>query len=181
MLALIILYLKFLPKVSMLIKFIPRYEGVPTWYEQYISQESCTKHKSKIILQFRRLHELVADFGSLVRLAILQEYLKSCIEKSDYIRISKAWKMDEFLPATFIEVSTKGIKPWIDFHGKDKIKKELQEIVNAMLYARQACSVRMFELDSNEWSIHGCSFLDAVSDWNFKEARDTILKNMLSS
>ncbi|MEM0007619.1 MAG: hypothetical protein QXR89_05060 [Candidatus Bathyarchaeia archaeon] len=178
---LIAIYLRYLPKVSITFIFIPRYDDFPTGYEQYINQNSCTKFHSNMILQLGQLRDLVTDFGSLVRIAILKECLKSCQEKLSYVRISSVRKIEDFLPVTFIEISTNGIKPWLDFKGKDKIKMELNELINAMLNARQRCSVRKFELDPNEWRIHGCDFLDGVSDWNFKEMRDAIIQSLYSN
>jgi hypothetical protein len=176
----IILYLRYLPKVSITFNFIPRYDSFPAGYEQYINQNSCTNFYSKMILQHGTLHELVMDFGSLVRIALLKECLNLAKKKTSYVHISSARKIDDFLPATFIEISTNGIKPWLDFHGKDKIKMELVELVNAMFNARQLCSVRKFELDPNEWRIYGCDFLGWVSDWKFKEARDAIIQSLHS-
>jgi hypothetical protein len=177
---LVVIYLLFLPRVSLNIRFFPSYESFPSGYETAIQNAPCHKPYSQTVFSYNRLAQMVADFGSAVRLAILRECLMSALEKKSYIHISNIWKVDEYLPVCYIEVSTKGIRPWLDRHGKRRIETELRKVVDQMMNARQLCSVRKFELDKGIWNIRGCDFIDGVSAWDFKEVRDAIV-NLVKS
>lgn len=176
---LIFLYLEFLPKVTAVFRFIPSYTNFPTGYEQYITKAPCTKPYSKIIFQFGTLQEKVVNFGKLVRTAILKDQLCAPLKKESYVRISDITDVGDGI-AYFVRISTDGVKPWLDPHGREKIRMELRELVTAMFYARIKCSVRRFELDPKEWDIHGCDFVDGVSEWKFEEVRRAIIDKLQS-
>lgn len=174
-----IAYLKFLPKITAHFRFIPFYISFPKGYEQHITQAPCTKVYSKIIFDFGTLDQKVTNFGVLVRTAILKDHLCSSLEKASYVHISDIIDIGEGI-AYFVGISTNGIKPWLDPHGSEKIKSELRGVVDALFYARMKCSVRQFELDSNEWNIHGCYFVDGVSEWDLKDMQISIINRLKS-
>ena len=174
---LIVLYLKFLPKVTAAFRFIPPYVNFPTGYEQYVTKAPCTKLYSKIIFQWGTLQEKVVDFGKLVRTAILKDQLCFQLKKASYVRISDIIDIGDGI-AYFVRISTDGVKPWLDPHGRDKIEAEMREIVTALFHARMQCSVFRFELDPKEWDIHGCDFVDGVSEWKLEEVRKTIINEL---
>lgn len=179
--ALTVTYLEFLPKVSAVLKFIPSYVGFPGGYEQNVKQAPCTNLYSKLIFDFGNLDRLVVDFGGLVRTAVLKDCLCPALKKADYVNISNITQISQDLPAYFIEISTNGVKPWLNPRGREKVRRELRGLIEAMLRARQICSVHRFELDPNEWDIHGCDFVDAVSEWKFEEVRGAIVDLLQSS
>lgn len=175
--ALTITYLKFLPKVSAIIGFIPSYVTFPEGYEKFITQAPCTKLHSKIIFNFERLGEKVIEFGKLVRVTILKSRLCPTLKKTSYIRISKITDVGKGL-AYYIEISTKGAKLWLDPRGREKIELEFREMVAAMLTARQICSVHRFELNPKEWDVHGCDFIDGISEWDLEQVRKAIIDEL---
>lgn len=177
---LVVFYLMFFPKVSIVFRFIPKYVSFPKGFEQHIPQGSCTKPISKIVLQLGTLDEIVTDFGALVRTALLRDSLLPSLKKAQYIRVSEIRKLDDVLPACFLEVSTNGIKLWLDPRGRGRIAMELRSVVGAMLRARQISSVYGYELDPKEWAARGSGFIDAVSDWRFENMRNAIIDQIKS-
>jgi len=175
---LVLTYVKFLPKVSMIFKFIPSYKSFSSGYEKYIPQAQCKKSSSQIILSYNRLQEVVTDFGVLVRVAILKDSLLPLLKKSSYVKISDIRDIGKV--AYFIEISTNGWKPWVDPKARDRIRSELRDFIQGMMNARQICSVFDFELEPKEWGLRGCDFVDAVSDWNFDNMRKDLIDKLLS-
>lgn len=173
-----ILYLKYLPTVSYVFRFIPSYVNFPEGYEEYIPEEQRANIYSTLVFQFKNLNEKVVKFGVLVKTALLRDHLLPTLKAASYIHISKIHEIDQHLPVFFITVSTKGIKPWLDPHGKEKIEKEWRDLINSLLYARMACSVRRFELNKDLWRTQGASFLDAISEWKLDDIRNEILKSL---
>jgi len=178
--ALTVLYLRFLPKVFAVFRFIPKYVSFPKGYEQHITQAPCTDPYSEIIFAFGTLDELVVNFGALVRTALLKDWLCSSLKNATYIRISNIREIAKDMPVYLIEISTNGAKPWLDPRGREKIRTELRNVVEAMFQARMMCSVRQFELDYNEWNIHGCDFIDGVSKWKFEDVNTAIINRLKS-
>jgi hypothetical protein len=172
------LYLVFLPKVSMTFRFIPQYIDFPAGYEKHVPQKSCRNPYSSLVYQYATLNRLVAGFGTIVRLAVLKDRVLSTLKNASFIRISNVRKADIHLPVLYIEVSTKGTKPWLKPTSAKHIQKELRDMAQAMFDAHQLCSVRAFELDTAKWNNRGCDFLDAVSDWKYEEVQE-ILVNLL--
>jgi hypothetical protein len=173
--SLTVAYLLFLPGVTLVFRFVPAYLDFPRGYEKHISKAPCTGLYSQIVFQYNNLHELVAEFGSLIRLTILKDRLCSSLRKSSHVHISEIRKIDDYLPACFVEISTNGIKPWLSPKGRERIRFELRQVIQAMMDARQLCSVRGFELDPKEWDAYGCSFIDGVSQWKLKEMQNDVV------
>lgn len=176
---LILLYLEFLPKVTAVLRFIPSYVSFPTGYEQYITKAPCTSPYSRIIFSYGTLGRKVTNFGVLVRTAILKDQLCSWSKEASYVRVSNIIEIGEGI-AYYVEISTNGAKPWLDPQGREKIKIELRNLITAMFNARQICSVHRFELDPKEWDIHGCDFVDGVSEWKLDEVRRAIVDKLQS-
>jgi len=175
---LVLTYLSFLPKVSMIFKFIPSYKSFPSGYEKHIPQAQCKKPSSQIILSYNRLQEVVTDFGVLVRVAILKDSLLPLLKKASYVKISDIRDIGGV--GYLIEISTNGWKPWVDPKARDRIRRELGDFIQGMMDARQICSVFDFELEPKEWALRGCDFLDAVYDWNFDNMRKALIDKLLS-
>lgn len=173
---LVLTYLRFLPKVSMIFKFIPSYKSFPSGYERHIPQARCKKPSSQIILSYNRLQEVVTGFGVLVRVAILKDSLLPLLKKFSYVKISDIRDIGKV--AYFIEISTNGWKPWVDPKARDRIRSELRDFIQGMMNARQICSVFDFELEPKEWALRGCDFVDAISDWNFHDMRKALIDKL---
>lgn len=179
LISLVIAYLRFLPEVTFMFKFVPSYKSFPFGYEQYITQAPCKNPHSRLIFSFNKLSETVTNFGTLVRLLILKDRLFPLFRKGKLLRISHISDVGSAGIGYFIEISTNGWKPWVDPKARTKIREELRVLVEALLMARQTCSVYQFELDPNEWAIKGCDFIDAVSDWDFDKMRKDVIDKLL--
>jgi hypothetical protein len=174
---LVFAYFLFLQKVSIVLKFIGPNVGFPSGYEKYVTQANPNLHSSTT-LQPSDLGEVTTGFGSLVRTAMLKRYLNPILDKATGIRISDIRNVRSNLSYYFIEFSTKNIRIWADPHGKEKIQKELRDILDGLLQARQMCSVYGFELDSKEWTERGPKFIDIVSTWKMDEVQSAIIDQM---
>lgn len=71
--ALTVAYLLFLPGVALVFRFVPEYLDFPKGCEKHISKAPCTGPYSQMVFQYNNLDELVIEFGSLVRIAILKD------------------------------------------------------------------------------------------------------------
>lgn len=171
-------YLMYLPTPSLVFKFVHPYVGFPKGYERRVPPGSCTNPHSRIILQHNHLNKLATSFGVLVRAAILRDHLSLTLENASYIRISNIREISDQLPVYFVTVSTNGIKPWLSPRGREKIRMELRDLVQAFLDTRLDCMVRRFELESTEWNNHGPDFIDGVSDWRFDNMRKEIIDTL---
>jgi hypothetical protein len=169
-------YLLFLPKIKMIFRFLPKYLDFPNDYEKYVDEKTCeTNARSTMILQFERLKETITDFSSTVKLAILMNVLLKAVEKTSSIRISAIKLSEDFIPFVQIEISIKGFIPWFKPMSSKKIQSDLVVLAQALMNAHQLCSVRAFELNIEQWEIHGSDFVNTVSDWNFKDIQKMIV------
>jgi hypothetical protein len=173
---LVVAYLMYLPKVSIMFSYIGPYVDFPTGYEEIIPADNCHQFKSKLVLNYKTLNRVTIDFGALIRTALLKKYLKPVLDKSKSIRISQVRDMG--FGFYFIEVSTKNVRIWLDPHGKTKITNDLREVSNATLEARITSSVYGFELDKEEWKIRGPAFLDTVAPWNMKKIQNLVIEEI---
>jgi hypothetical protein len=178
LLSLVFVYFFFLQKVSIILKFIGPNVNFPLGYEKYFDQAENSNPHSSTILESGNLGEVTTSFGSLVRTALLKRYLNPILDKATGIKISDIRDVRSNLSFYFIEFSTKNIRIWADPHGKERIEKELKDIVDAMLKARQMCSAYGFELDPQEWNQRGPRFIDIVSAWKMDEAQSAIIEQM---
>lgn len=110
-----------------------------------------------------------------MRTALLKRHLNPILDGATGIRISDIRDVSASLSYYFIEFSTKDIRIWADPHGKEKIQKDLKDVVDAMLKARQMCSAYGFELDSHEWTERGPRFIEIVSAWKLDELQSAII------
>jgi hypothetical protein len=112
-----------------------------------------------------------------VRVAILKTRLCEIMKEASYLHVSKITDVGQGL-AYYIEISTKGIKPWLEPHSIERIEKEFTEVVNAMFDVRQICAVHRFELDTKEWDVHGCDFVDGISEWDLESVRVAVVNEL---
>jgi hypothetical protein len=180
-LVLILAFFFFLPRVTILFRFIGPYVSFPQGYEERIREAKYSNPLSEIMLAYNNLSETVTNYGSLVRTAILRKHLQPALLKSSSIKISDIRDIGGNLSFYFIELSTKGIKTWLNPRGKELIQNELRSVVDALMQARLMCSVYSFELDYHEWIEKGPGFVDAVSSWDFAEIQRSLVHQMLSN
>ena len=177
---LVFIYFLFLQKVSIELKFIGPNVSFPSGYEKYVNHAENSNLHSSTVLQYSDLSEVTTGFGSLIRTALLKRYLNPILDKATGIRISDIRNVRSNLSFYFIEFSTKNIRIWADPHGKEKIQKELRDILDGLLQARQMCSVYGFELDPQEWAERGPKFIDVISTWKMDEVQSAIIDQMRS-
>jgi hypothetical protein len=175
---LVFVYFLFLQKVSIVLKFIGPNVTFPSGYEKYVAQSEKPNAYSSKTLETGNLGEITTSFGSLVRTALLKRHLNPILHRTSGIRVSDIREVGTGLSYYFIEFSTKNIRIWGDPHGKEKIQKDLKDVVDAMLKARQMCSAYGFELDSHEWTERGPRFVEIVSAWKIDEVQSAIIDQM---
>ena len=171
------LFFKYQPSVEQTFLLILFYKDFPNGIEKYV--QGCQNPLSQMILSNKILRHHVEDYASLIRLAILRDYLQNARKKIVYAKISIG-DISHMASILRVTVSIKGIKPYLDWHSERKIRSDLRYLLQAFSDIQMICSVRDFEIDPSEWQKKGASFLDETSNWEIEDLQKQILSQIVS-